>query len=366
LRILIVKTSSLGDVLHTLPALTDAWQAIPGLSADWVVEESFAEIPAWHPAVERVIPVAVRRWRKHPWDAVQSGEISQFFSALKLKTYDHVIDAQGLIKSALITRLARGNRAGLDRHSIKESAASVFYQQRVAVPKAQHAVQRVRQLFAAVLGYPLQSAQIDYGIAALADHNGPADPASLILLHGTSWASKHWPEQYWRELAALAHADGFQVKLPWGNQTEYQRALRIADNIPGSVVLDKQSLTGLATHLSRCSGVVAVDTGLGHLAAALNRPAVALYGATNPALSGSFGDHQQHLRSTLACSPCLRKECTYRGEVLTGETRQGGFEVKPACYKFIPPALVFSELKRLMVQAATTKATDSDSGLNRS
>jgi heptosyltransferase-1 len=297
---------------------------------------------------------------------VQSGEISQFFSALKLKTYDHVIDAQGLIKSALITRLARGNRAGLDRHSIKESAASMFYQQRVAVPKAQHAVQRVRQLFAAVLGYPLQSAQIDYGIAALADHNGPADPASLMLLHGTSWASKHWPEQYWRELAALAHADGFQVKLPWGNQTEHQRALRIADNIPGSVVLDKQSLTGLARHLSRCSGVVAIDTGLGHLAAALNRPAVALYGATNPALSGSFGDHQQHLRSTLACSPCLRKECTYRGEVLTGETRQGGFEVKPACYKFIPPALVFSELKRLMVQAATTKATDSDSGLNRS
>ena len=366
MRILIVKTSSLGDVLHTLPALTDARQAIPGLSADWVVEESFAEIPAWHPAVERVIPVAVRRWRKHPWDAVQSGEISQVFSALTLKAYDHVIDAQGLIKSALITRLARGNRAGLDRHSIKESAASVFYQQRVAVPKAQHAVQRVRELFAAVLGYPLQSAQIDYGIAALADHNGPADPASLMLLHGTTWASKHWPEQYWCELAALAQADGFQIKLPWGNQAEHQRALRIADNIPGSVVLEKQSLTGLARHLSRCSGVVAVDSGLGHLAAALNRPAVALYGATNPALSGSFGDHQQHLRSTLACSPCLRKECTYRGEVLTGETRQGSFEVKPACYKSIPPALVFSELKRLMVQAATTKATDNDSGLIRS
>lgn len=363
MRILIVKTSSLGDVLHTLPALTDARQAIPGLSADWVVEESFAEIPAWHPAVERVIPVAVRRWRKHPWNAVQSGEVRQFVSTLTLKAYDHVIDAQGLIKSALITRLARGNRAGLDRHSIKECAASLFYQQRVAVPKAQHAVQRVRQLFGAVLGYQVQSEQIDYGIGALADHNGPADPASLMFLHGTTWASKHWPEQYWRELAALAHADGFQIKLPWGNQTEHQRAVRIADNIPGSIVLDKQSLTGLARHLSRCSGVVAVDTGLGHLAAALNRPAVALYGATNPALSGSFGDHQQHLRSTLVCSPCLRKECTYRGEVLTGETRQGSFEVKPACYKSIPPALVFSELKRLMVQAATTKETHSDSGL---
>ena len=366
MRILIVKTSSLGDVLHTLPALTDASQAIPGLSADWVVEESFAEIPAWHPAVERVIPVAVRRWRKHPWNAVQSGDISQFVSALKLRAYDHVIDAQGLLKSALITRLARGNRAGLDRHSIKESAASLFYQQRVAVPKAQHAVQRVRQLFAAVLGYQLPSAQVDYGIGALADHQGPVEPASLMLLHGTTWASKHWPEQYWRELAALAHADGFQIKLPWGNQTEHQRALRIADNIPGSVVLDKQSLTGLARHLSRCSGVVAVDTGLGHLAAALNRPAVAIYGATNPALSGSFGYHQQHLRSTLACSPCLRKECSYRGEVLTGETRQGSFEVKPACYQSLPPARVFSEIKRLIAQAAIIKTTNSDAGLIRS
>lgn len=366
MRILIVKTSSLGDVLHTLPALTDARQAIPGLIADWVVEESFAEIPAWHPAVERVIPVAVRRWRKHPWDAVQSGDIRAFVSALRQTDYDHVIDAQGLLKSALITRLAKGARAGLDRRSIKESAASLFYQQRIAVPTAQHAVQRVRQLFAAVLGYQFPSAQIDYGIGALADQKGPAQPASLMLLHGTTWESKHWPEQYWRELAALAYADGFQIQLPWGNQTEHQRALRIADNIPGSVVLDKQSLTALAKHLSRCSGVVAVDTGLGHLAAALNRPAVALYGATNPALSGSMGDHQQHLRSTLACSPCRRKECSYRGAVLTGETRQGSFEVNPACYQSLTPALVFSEIKRLITQAAIIKTTNSDAGLIRS
>jgi heptosyltransferase-1 len=112
--------------------------------------------------------------------------------------------------------------------------------------------------------------------------------------------------------------------------------------------------------------VVAVDTGLGHLAAALNRPAVAIYGATNPALSGSFGYHQQHLRSTLACSPCLRKECSYRGEVLTGETRLGSFEVKPACYQSLPPARVFSEIKRLMAQAAIIKTTNSDAGLIRS
>jgi len=353
LRILIVKTSSLGDVLHTLPALTDAWQAIPGLSADWVIEEGFSEIPAWHPAVDRVIPVAVRRWRKQAWHSIQAAEIRGFVASLRLRAYDHVIDAQGLVKSAVITRLARGVRSGLDRRSIKESAASLLYQQRVAVPKAQHAVQRVRQLFASVLGYQYSPDQIDYGIGRFADASAAADSKSLMFLHGTTWASKHWPEQYWRELAALATDAGYQVNLPWANEQEQQRAMRIANNIRGVTVLEKQSLTGLAKILGRCSGAVAVDTGLGHLAAALGRPTVSVYGATNPARTGSFGSHQLHLSSSLACSPCLSKVCGYRGQPLTDGSGYGSFEVKPACYKSVPPSLVFTQLQRLMTQAHT-------------
>lgn len=360
MRILIVKTSSLGDVLHTLPALTDAWQAIPGLSADWVIEEGFSEIPAWHPAVDRVIPVAVRRWRKQPWSSMQAGEISGFVASLRLSAYDHVIDAQGLIKSAIITRLARGMRSGLDRRSIKESAASLFYQQRVAVPKAQHAVQRVRQLFASVLGYQYNPDQINYGIERFADASRSADNKSLMFLHGTTWASKHWPEQYWRELAALASDAGYQVNLPWANQQEQQRAVRIGNAIAGVSVLEKQSLTGIANYLSGSSGAVAVDTGLGHLAAALGRPTVSLYGATNPALTGSFGNHQQHLKSSLVCSPCMSKVCVYRGEPLTVESENGSFEVKPACYKSVPPSMVFTQLQRLITQANTLKTSNND------
>jgi heptosyltransferase-1 len=198
LRILIVKTSSLRDVVHTLPALTDAAQAIPGLRADWVVEEGFAEIPAWHPAVDRVIPVAVRRWRKQWWNTLRGGELGRFLSDLRHTKYDVIIDAQGLFKSAVITGLARGRRAGLDKNSIKEPVASRFYQQKIAVPRAEHAVQRVRQLFASILCYQYNAQQIDYGLSTSSVRS---TVPVLMFLHGTTWASKHWPQPYWKEFA---------------------------------------------------------------------------------------------------------------------------------------------------------------------
>ncbi|TFH75679.1 lipopolysaccharide heptosyltransferase I [Gammaproteobacteria bacterium LSUCC0112] len=361
MRILIVKTSSLGDVLHTLPALTDAMQAIPGLRADWVIEESFAEIPAWHPAVDRVIPVAIRRWRKQGWRSVRSGEVKHFVSTLRLLDYDHVIDAQGLIKSAVVARFARGRRSGLDKNSIKESVASLFYQQRIAVPRAQHAVQRVRQLFSTVLGYTYNSDRIDYGVSRPVNPVDCATPGYVMFLHGTTWASKHWPEPYWRELALLVSEAGRQIKLPWGNLEEQQRALRIARGVPCVEVLGRQTLTELAHQLAQSQGVVAVDTGLGHMAAAFNRPIVSVYGATNPALSGTFGHFQQHLTSSLACSPCMRRECAYQGQAMIDQSEGNPFEVKPACYRSSPPALVFAQLQRLMLLAAQQPLADTGS-----
>ena len=128
MRVLLIKTSSLGDVIHTLPALTDAARAIPGIRFDWVVEEGFAEIPAWHPAVDAVIPVAIRRWRKKPLQAVRSGEWSNFKRRLRETQYDLVIDAQGLLKSAWLTRYARAEVVGLDKSSAREPLAARFYQ----------------------------------------------------------------------------------------------------------------------------------------------------------------------------------------------------------------------------------------------
>lgn len=362
MHILIVKTSSLGDIIHTLPAVSDAARAIPGLQIDWVVEEAFAEIPAWHPAVNRVIPVAIRRWRKNWWRNLFGGEMRQFRQLLKHTRYDLIIDAQGLLKSALICRQARGPIAGLDKNSIKETAASWFYQQRYAVPRAEHAVQRVRQLFARALGYAFDASALDYGIEGRrsTSRDGEAQP-TLMFLHGTTWDSKHWPEPYWRELARLASEAGYRVKLPWGTADEEARAVAVAQGLAGVRVLPRMSLTALAGELSASDGVVAVDTGLGHLAAALNCPTVAIYGATNPFLSGTFGYHQLQLKSDLPCAPCMRKQCHYQGQALT-DTLAGGesFVVTPACYRSAPPRDVMTHLQRMISQASYGNDAASD------
>jgi heptosyltransferase I len=358
LRILIIKMSSLGDVIHVLPALTDAMHAIPGLQADWVIEEAFAEIPAWHPAVHRVIPVAIRRWRNHWFGAWQRGELKLLRKALAHTHYDLVIDAQGLLKSALVGLLAQGPVAGYDRHSIKESAASVFYRHRFGVSTAEHAVLRIRQLFAKALGYRFDPSLIDYGMKMPVAMSGDTEQQPVVMfLHGTTWESKHWPEHYWREMARIATASGYKVRIPWGSAQEQQRAVRIADNQPYVTVMEKSTLSGLASELDASAGVVSVDTGLGHLAAALGKPTVTIYGATNPSLSGTFGHHQLRLKSDLACSPCMRRQCRYKGVPLSDQfAEESPFVVQPACYRSAPPAEVFAHLQRVMTQVAEARS----------
>lgn len=294
MKVLLVKTSSLGDVIHTLPALTDAQRAVPGIRFDWVVEEGFAEIPSWHPAVDRVIPVAIRRWRKNLLETLRSGEWQRFTERLANQRYDLVIDAQGLLKSAWLTRYVKAPVAGLDRDSAREPWAARFYDRRYAVPRDQHALERVRQLFAQALGYPLPAGIGDYGL----DRNRlqlPSHEPYLLFLHGTTWPSKHWPELYWRELAERMSAQGCAIRLPWGNAEEQARAERIAAGLANVRVLPKLNLAGVAGVIAGARACVAVDTGLGHLAAALDVPTVSLYGPTLPGRVGAYGRDQVHL-----------------------------------------------------------------------
>jgi len=228
MNILLIKTSSLGDVIHTLPALTDAYQNFPELRCDWVVEENFSEIPSWHPAVNRVIPVAWRRWRKNIWQVGKDKVWQQFIQNLRVNNYDLVIDAQGLLKSAILTYLAPGLRCGLDYQSAREPLAALAYQQRHYIPKGQHAVTRVRQLFAKILGYSLPTTMPDYGIAKYFLSQRIEPLPRVILLHGTTWMTKHWPDLYWQGLAQQIVTRGYQVRLPWGNAQEYARAQQIA------------------------------------------------------------------------------------------------------------------------------------------
>jgi len=346
-RVLIIKTSSLGDVIHTLPALTDAAHAIPGIRFDWVVEEGFAEIPSWHPAVDQVIPVAIRRWRKNLWQTIKSGEWKAFKQRVRERKYDLVIDAQGLVKSAWLTRYVKAPVAGLDRYSAREGWASRFYDRRLSVATGQHAVERVRQLFAMALAYDLPEGIGNYGLDLERLQLPPAAPY-VVFLHGTTWATKHWPEAYWRELAERMGRRRLEVRLPWGNPAEKARAERIAQGLNNCQVLPKLNLAGVARVLAAAKACVAVDTGLGHLAAALDVPTISLFGPTNPGLTGAYGRTQIHQASDWPCAPCLQKKCTYKPSA--DDLRR--FDLKrewPLCFTRLNPEHVASRLSALLL-----------------
>lgn len=292
MKVCLVKTSSMGDMLHTLPALTDAQQAIPNIQIDWVAEENFVEIPSWHKSVNRVIPIALRRWRKTPFSAQVRQEWQKYREQLQLEQYDAVIDAQGLFKSALFaTRLAKGIKYGYDRHSAREGLASLFYDKCFAIPYQQHAVERIRHLFALTLDYPIPTTQGDYAIAQHFVTTTQSAPY-LMFIHATTRDDKHWPEQYWRELIKHFQQTEYRIKLPFGNENERLRAVRLAQDFEHVEVLPKMTLSEVADQLAQATAVVSVDTGLSHLSAALDKPNITLFGASDPTLVGGYGKNQ--------------------------------------------------------------------------
>ncbi|MFC0179351.1 lipopolysaccharide heptosyltransferase RfaC [Thorsellia kenyensis] len=309
MKILLVKTSSMGDILHTLPALTDALSFFPQIQVDWVVEENFAQIPSWHKTIRRVIPIALRRWRKS-WFAKETREERfKFLAAIKSEQYDLIIDAQGLIKSALfVVRHARGTKHGYSFKSAREGLASFFYDKRHTVATDLHAVERIRMLFAQSLGYQLPISVGNYDIASYFQDRHSAVEASnlsgeaekntyLIFLHSTTRDEKHWPENHWLELIRLIAPLNYKIKLPWGTDKEKQRAERLAEDFDFIEVLPKLNLYEVANEIAHCKAVISVDTGLSHLTAALSKHNITLYGPTDPNLIGGYGINQNALTS---------------------------------------------------------------------
>jgi heptosyltransferase-1 len=345
-KALLVKTSSLGDVVHALPAVTDAVRAVPGLRFDWVVEDAFAEIPALHPGVARVIPIALRRWRGHWVAALRDGEVDAFVRDLRRERYDVVIDAQGLVKSALPALAARGPAAGLGLRSAREPLASLLYRRRYAVPRVLHAIERIRRLLALALHYELPEGEPEYGFQPI-QLSLTARPY-VVFLHGTTWASKHYPEAQWIELATLVGEAGYEVRYPWATLEERLRAERIAAKSNCGRLLPRLSLRQLAEKIAGAAGVVGVDTGLSHLAAALGVPAVTLYGPTQAGLTGTVGPHQRNLEAEFPCAPCMRRDCRYRGES----------DVHPACFATLPAQAVWRSLTAQMQRRRGASARD--------
>jgi len=340
MHVLIVKTSSLGDIIHTLPALTDAAIACPNIQFDWIVEEAFQAIPTWHSRVNTVLPIALRRWRRNWLSHVR--EFKLCLTTLRQRSYDRIIDAQGLLKSALWTRLALGPRAGFSWNTAREPLASLCYQRRFAISKSQHAIQRNRALFAQSLGYALPDSFTDYGIQV--DRLIPLDYPKpyYVFLHGTSWITKQWPEPYWIALANKINLlnPNHHILLPWGDSTEQSRAKRIqqATTHPQCIsILPKLSLAEMGGVLVGAQGIVSADTGLGHLAAALGAPTVSLYGPTDPQKSGLLGERQISLAVNFPCAPCFGRTCRYSGEK----------SIDPPCFATLTPETVLHHLQQI-------------------
>ena len=338
MKVLLVKTSSIGDVVHTLPAVTDAARAVPGLVLDWVVEEGLAPIPGWHPAVRRVIPVALRRWRRQPVASLLSGAVRRFAADLRQDRYDAVVDAQGLYKSAAIARLAKGTRHGLDRRSAREPLAALAYRQRYGIATGDHAVRRVRALMAAALGYALPETEADAGLDRAAFPSPDGSDPTVVFLHGTAWPTKRWAVARWQEAAADLAGRGFAVRLPWADDTDRERATAIAATVAGAEAVATPTLDAAAALLAHASGVIAVDTGLAHLAAAFGVPAVTLYGPTSVGLTGTIGPAQARITASLDCAPCRRRLCRIAADAAA----------PPPCLAAIDGSAVAARLTDLM------------------
>jgi heptosyltransferase-1 len=296
-RILIVKTSSMGDIVHALPLVSDLAAHLPGASIDWVLEEGFAPVARLHPAVENVHTVALRRWRKQPFAAATWSELREARAALRAQIYDCIIDCQGLAKSAWVSRWARGKRIGFDRASAREPLAAFFYDRRVHVPRGQHAITRNRALGAAAFGYvPDQTARFALRVPPLppgllaphAEDGGRSGYA--VLLTNASRPTKLWPDERWQAVEAWLSQRGLGSLLFWGSTPEQDatraRALRMRE----ATVLPRLALDSAAAVLAGARVVIGLDTGLSHLAAAVGAPTVGIYCDYDPALVGLVGD----------------------------------------------------------------------------
>jgi heptosyltransferase I len=284
LKILIVKLSSLGDVVHAMPAVQDLRRAFPQASIDWVVEKGFAPLVQRCEGVRRVIPCELRRWRKTPWAAQTRVQWRAFKAELQQETYDAVIDLQGLTKSALISWLARLTPTGRRYALANRTDGSGFEAPTrwvadvvVRIEPHIHAVHRSRVLCAQGLGYALSGPEV-YGLHPLnATPREPATRPCIALVHGSSRADKQWSPSHWKELAQRLDAAGWDVALLHGTDDEEARSMTLAAAMPNATVWPRLALDALTDALATCAGVIGVDSGLSHIAVALDLPHVQLY-----------------------------------------------------------------------------------------
>ena len=342
MRVLIIKLTSMGDLMHALPALTDAVKAIPNIEFDWVVDKTFSEVPLWHPAVKNVITTAHRQWKKNIIQSWREGLLSQFNQKLNKYDYDLVIDLQNNMKSATVSWFYKGDVHGFDKGYCRERFAYKAYEHRYAIPENQHAINRIRQILSQALAYPLVDTPPDYGTNFeqydLPELNFVLPEKYLIFVHNASWLSKIWPLTSWQGLINKVVDHGYSVLLPCGTDEEQQRAQQIAAVNEKAHALPRLTLNEIAALTYRADAAMCSDTGLAHLAAVAGTPAQTIYGATDTDLIGTVGRHQHHIVSEMNCAPCYKRTCP-RPEAINGE---------PVCMDEISIETAWHRLKAIL------------------
>lgn len=295
MRVLIVKLSSLGDVIKALPVIDDIRQALPGARIDWVVERPCDGLVGLHPDIDRVIPLELRRYRKEGRYVAGLRAASRDLGALRARRYDRIVDLQGRMKSALVAALARGPVAGPAPGPASEAGYHHLYRQVIgrAAFDGLDAIAVNRKLCAVALGYTAPETLPRFGLRSPPAMTAGAIPASAyaVLIHGSSRPEKTWPESQWIETGRALARRGLRCLLPWGDAAESQRSHRLAASIGDSIVPEGPwALANWAGVLAAASVVVGVDSGLTHLAAACGTPTVAIFVATQAQIFGLQAD----------------------------------------------------------------------------
>lgn len=303
-RILLVKMSSLGDVIHNLPVASDIRRHRPDATIDWVVDEQYVPLLAMQPAVDRVIPIALRRWRRSPLSAATWREFGAFRRTLRDHEYDAIVETQGLLKSALVAKLARGPIHGFGRGTARDPLASRLYDATVEFPPEAHKIFRYRSVAARAIGYAV-APEIDYGIAPRVPPPQIASECYCIAFHATARAAKLWPDANWTELVRRLGRAGYACILPWGSGEERARSERLAAGNPAAIVPPRFALDDMSALIARAEFVVSVDTGLMHLAAALSRPVVGIFCDSNPIDACPVGPGPTAYRGHIGAPPTV-------------------------------------------------------------
>ena len=314
MRALIIKLTSMGDLMHALPALTDASNAYPDIQFDWIVDENFSAVPSWHPKVSDIITTNHRTWRKQLLSSSLRRELKTLKTKINAGNYDVVIDMQNNLKSAVLSYFIRKEVHGLDKNSAREYPAHWAYAFKHEVPKNLHAVARQRSLLAQSLNYKIDDESINYkvdkSVFRAPDFSLPNK--YLVLVHNASWPTKLWPISYWQKFIELINYEGYTAILPSGSEEEVARAEEIVSSNAKAIALKRLSLNEVAYVIEHSLGCVCSDTGLAHLSAVLDKPSVTMYSVTDESLIGTRGKNQEHIISNDARMESITPEAVLK------------------------------------------------------